>query len=162
AFATPIGTDPLAFNWDALLHAPGSEKIAPLGWASVGVLSIAFAAIPMQSLPRGVLGTVLGPPGFFAPSAVGGPVAKPRQLRQCIGMLALVRGLLLRNEYTESVAARVLVTVGVASSLLIYLVPEGGQIPLVQVFKDLLNAGSHMELVIIKLAHIVLLVLCLL
>jgi hypothetical protein len=162
AFATPVLTEPMAFNWDAILHAPGSAKIPALVWAGVGLLSIVFAAMPMQSLPRGALAAVLGLAGVFVPMAVAGKFGEPLVLLQLIGMLVLVPGLLIRHEYTESLAARVMVTIGVICGLLLYLVPQGGQIPLVGLFKALLNAGSHMELVIVPLAQLVLLVLCLL
>jgi hypothetical protein len=161
AFATPVGTDPMLFNWDAIIDGAGKAKIPPLVWASVGLLSIVFAAIPLMTLPRGALAAVLGLAGVFVPLAASG-LGEPLDLLQLIGMLVLVPGLLLRHEYTESLVARVLVTVGVVCGLLIYLVPDGGQIPLVALFKALIEAGSGMERVIVPLAHIVLLVLCLL
>jgi hypothetical protein len=162
AFATPLSIDPLVFNWDAIINEPGKMKVVPLVWASTGLLSIVFAAIPMATLPRGALATVLGLTGVFTPFAVAGSVGEPLQFLMVLGGIMLVPGLLMRNEYTESLTARVLVTIGVICNLLIYLVPVGGQIPLVLLFKALLNAGSHMELVIVPLAHIVLMVLCVL
>ena len=162
AFATPVMTDPMAFNWDAIIHAPGKAKVVPLVWAGVGLLSIVFAAIPMVTLPRGALATVLGLAGMFTPFAVLGGIGEPLHFLQFIGAMVLVPGLLVRHEYVESLFARVLVTVGVICVLVPYLVPEGGQIPLVLLFKALIEAGSGMEIVIIGLAHIVLAVLCLL
>jgi len=161
AFATPMSTDPMMFNWDLIIHGEGKMKIPGLVWASVGLLSIVFAAIPMATLPRGALAAVLGVAGIFVPLAV---TAFPewQLLLPLVGSLALVSGLLVRHEYVESMLARALVTVGVVCSLAPYLIPDHGQIPLVMLFKALLNAGSHMELVIIPLAHIVLVVLCLL
>jgi hypothetical protein len=126
------------------------------------LLSIVFAAIPMATLPRGALATVLGLAGVFTPFAVGGGVGDSLKFLAGLGTIMLVPGLLVRHEYTESLLARVLVTIGVVCNLLMYLVPDHGQIPLVMLFKALLNAGSHMELVIIPLAHLVLMVLCLL
>jgi hypothetical protein len=163
AFATPVMTDPMAFNWDAIIHAEGSAKIPPLVWAAVGLLSIVFAAIPMMTLPRGALAAVLGLAGLFVPMAINPDSFSHWQtLLQLVGTLVLVPGLLVRNEYTESLLARVLVTIGVVATLVPYLVPEGGQIPLVLLIKALIEAGSHMEIVIIALAQIVLVVLCLL
>jgi len=162
AFATPMSTDPMGFNWDLIIDAPGKLKVVPLVWASVGLLSIVFAAIPMMTLPRGALATVLGLAGVFTPLAVAGGIGEPLKFLQLLGTLMLVPGLLLRNEYRDSLTARVLVTIGVVCNLLVYLVPDHGQIPLVMLFKALLNAGSHMELVIIPLAYLVLMVLCLL
>ena len=162
AFATPVLTDPMTFNWDAILHGAGSAKIPALVWAGVGLLAIVFAAIPMPSLPRGTLAAVLGLCGIFVPMAVSGHVGEWQQLIQLVGVLALVPGLLVRNEYTESLLARVLVTIGVICMLVPYLVPDGGQIPLVALLKALIEAGNHMEIVIVALAQIVLVVLCLL
>jgi hypothetical protein len=162
AFATPVMTEPMAFNWDTILDGEGSAKIPALVWAGVGLLSIVFAAIPMASAPRGALAAVLGLSGIFVPMAVSGHFGEWQELIQLVGALVLVAGLLVRHEYVESTLARVLVTVGVVCTLLPYLVPIGGQIPLVMLIKALLNAGSGMEIVIIGLAHFVLAVLCLL
>jgi hypothetical protein len=163
SFATPVMTEPMAFNWDAILDAPGKAKIPALVWAGVGLLAIVFAALPMMSLPRGALSAVLGLAGIFVPMAVAGGFGDHWQsLIQLFGTLCLVPGLLVRHEYTESLLARVLVTIGVVCTLVPYLVPEGGQIPLVMLIKALIDAGNHMEIVIIALAQIVLVVLCLL
>ncbi|HEX5060958.1 MAG TPA: hypothetical protein VFV99_16435, partial [Kofleriaceae bacterium] len=161
AFATPVMTDPMAFQWDAIIHGEGKMKIPGLVWASVGLLSIVFAAIPMSTLPRGALAAVLGIAGIFVPLAV--TAFPPWQiLVPMIGSLALVSGLLVRHEYVESLLARALVTVGVVCTLAPYLIPEHGQIPLVLIFKALLSGGNHMEIVIVALGQIVLVVLCLL
>ena len=160
-FATPVMTDPMAFQWDAIINGAGSAKIPPLLWAGVGLLSIVFAAIPMATLPRGALATVLGLAGVFVPLAVG-TVPEWQLLVPLVGSLALVAGLLVRDEYVDSLLARVLVTVGVISWLVPYLIPQGGQIPLVAIIKILLDGANHMEIVVIALAQIVLAVLCLL
>ena len=162
SFATPLATSPMMFNWDAIIDGEGSAKIPALVWAGAGLLAIVFAAIPMVTLPRGALAAVLGLSGVFLPMAVAGTFPEWQQLLQLVGMLVLVPGLLLRHEYVESLLARVLVTIGVICTLLPYLVPEGGQIPLVMLIKALIEAGSGMEFVIVHLANIVLAVLCLL
>lgn len=162
AFATPLTTDPMAFRWDAILHGEGNAKIPGLVWAGVGLLAIVFAAIPMATLPRGALAAVLGLSGIFVPMAIAGHFGEWQQLLQLVGALALVPGLLVRHEYVESLLSRILVTIGVICTLAPYLVPDGGQIPLVLLVKALIDAGSHMEVVIIALAQIVLVVLCLL
>jgi hypothetical protein len=162
AFATPVLTEPMAFNWDAILHGEGSQKIPALVWAGVAVLAIVFAAIPMMTLARGALAALLGLAGIFVPMAVVGHFGEWQTLVPLFGSLVLVPGLLIRNEYADSLLARLLVTIGVLCTLLPYLVPVGGQIQLVMVFKALLEGGNHMEIVIIALAQIVLVVLCLL
>jgi hypothetical protein len=161
SFATPVMTDPMVFNWDAIINGEGSAKIPALLWAGVALLAIVFAAIPMTSLPRGALAAVLGLAGIFVPMAV--TEFPPWQfLVPMVGSIALVVGLLVRNEYTESLLARVLVTIGSICWLAPYLIPDHGQIPLVQVIKMLLEGANHMEIVVIALAQIVLAVLCLL
>ncbi len=162
AFATPVMTEPMTFNWDAILHGEGSAKIPALVWAGVGLLSIVFAAIPMTSMPRGALAAVLGLSGIFVPMAVADHFGEWQQLIQIVGSLVLVSGLLVRHEYVESTLARTLVTIGSICMLLPYLVPVGGQIPLVALIKRLLDGANHMELVIVGLGQIVLVVLCLL
>ncbi len=161
SFATPVMTDPMAFNWDAIINAEGSAKIPALVWASVGLLAIVFAAIPMATLPRGALAAVLGLAGLFVPMAI---TAFPDwdKLLPFVGSLGLVSGLLLRQEYVESLVARILVTIGVVCWLLPWLIPQGGQIPLVGMIKILIDGANHMEIVIVGLAQIVLAILCLL
>jgi hypothetical protein len=161
SFATPVMTDPMAFNWDTIINAEGSAKIPALVWAGVGLLAIVFAAIPMATMPRGALAAVLGVAGLFVPMAV---TAFPDwdKLLPFVGSLGLVSGLLVRQEYVESLVARILVTIGVVCWLLPWLIPQGGQIPLVGMIKILIDGANHMEIVIVGLAQIVLAVLCLL
>jgi hypothetical protein len=164
AFATPLMFEPkMVFNWDAIIHGDGKAKIAPLLWATIGLLSIVFGAIPMQTIARGLLAGVMGLVGIVVPVVLQGHLGdRWQELMMLVGGLCLVPGLFVRHEYTESLLARMLVTVGVLLSLVPYLVPDHGQIPLVMLFKALVNAGSGMERVIVPLAHIVLLVVCLL
>lgn len=162
SFATPLSTDPMAFQWDLIIDGAGTAKVPPLVWAGAGLLSLVFAAVPMAALPRGVLAAVLGLAGIFVPKAIAGSFGEWTSILFLVGGLALVPGLLLRHEYVESTLARILVTVGVVATLIPYLVPNGGQIPLVGLIQALLRAGSGMEVVIIALAQIVLAVLCLL
>ena len=93
AFATPLMTEPMAFNWDLIIDGPGKAKIPPLVWAGVGLLSIVFAAIPMVTLPRGALATVLGLAGAFTPFAVSASIGDPLKFLQFLGALVLVPGL---------------------------------------------------------------------
>jgi hypothetical protein len=168
AFATPLVTDPsMVFNWDAIIHAPGKLKVAPLVWAAVGVLSIVFAFLPLETLVRGIIAAALGLVGIFVPILIGGfdgwKMEQWFKFLQLVGGLVLVPGLLVRNEYTESMLSRVLVTVGVVCTLAPYLIPEHGQIPLVMVFKGLIEAPGEMKVVfILLLVQIVLVVMCLL
>ena len=163
AFVTPVATSPMAFNWDAIIHAEGSAKIGPLLIAAIGVLAIALAVIPMSPAPRGVLAAVLGLAGIFVPVALHG-MPPWQALLNIAGMLALVCGLLVRNEYVESLFGRVLVTIGVVCVLLPLVLPEHGEVPLVAMFKELMNAegkgkiGPALDLGLIVIAIMSLLV----
>jgi hypothetical protein len=146
AFVTPIASDPIAFNWDAIIHAPGKEKLPPLIMAAVGLLSVVIAGIPMASLPRGVLAAVLGLAGTFVPIFVEG--MPPWQLLMpFVAAVVLIPGLVVRNEYTDSLLSRVLVTIGVVAMLLPYVIPAHGGIPLVDMFKALIDAPGEAKLV---------------
>jgi len=164
AFATPMSTDPMIFNWDAIIHAPGTAKVVPLVWAAAGLLSLVLGAIPLAALPRGVLALVLGLAGIFVPMALHPEsFSEWKHLVPLVGGLLLVPGLLVRNEYTHSLLSRVLVTIGVVCLLVPYLIPEGGQIPLVMIFKGLIEAPGEAKIQpILMLGEIVLVVMCLL
>jgi hypothetical protein len=145
AFATPVASDPIVFNWDAILHAPGSAKLPPLIMAAVGLLSVVIAGIPMAPMARGVLAAVLGFAGIFVPMFVGG-TPEWTTLVGVAAMLTLVPGLLVRNEYTESTLARVLVTIGVVCTLLPVVIPVHGSVPLVELFKGLIEAPGEAKI----------------
>jgi hypothetical protein len=163
AFAAPLVTEPaMVFQWDAIIHGAGKEKIPNLIWAAVALLSIVVGAIPMATFPRGVLALVLGLAGVFVPIGVMGGFSDWKALLTLVSLVCMVPGLFARHEYTDSLVPRVLVTIGVVLTLVQYLVPDHGQIPLVLLIKALIEAGSGMERVIIPLAQIVLAVLCLL
>lgn len=162
-FAIPLMTDPMVFNWDAIIHAPGKEKLAPLIWATTGLLGIVCAAIPMQSLPRGLVAGVLGLAGSLVPMLIMGHLGDQWQIVvMAIGAVLLVPGLLVRHEYTESLTARLMITFGVILTLIPFLVPEHGQIPLMAVFKALIEGKNHMEMIIPVIAQVIIVVLCLL
>lgn len=162
AFVTPLATNPMAFNWDAILHAEGTAKLGPLLLGAIGVLAIALAVIPMAPVPRGVLAAVLGLAGIFVPQLLKG-MPPWQELINIVGMLALVAGLLVRNEYVESLFARILVTLGVLCVLLPLVIPQHGDIPLVALFKALINAEGKAKVVpALDLALIVIAVMSLL
>jgi hypothetical protein len=145
AFATPVSSDPIGFNWDAILHGEGSAKLPPLIMAAVGLLSVLIASIPMAAAARGVLAAILGLAGLFVPMFLRG--MPPWQLLlPFVAMVVLVPGLLARNEYTESLLSRVLVTVGVIALLVPQVIPAGGHIPLVDDVKGLMDAQGIAKL----------------
>jgi hypothetical protein len=162
-FMTPLATDPVRFNFTGIGSFPTAMLIVTLQIVAVGVLAIVIGLLPLATLPRGVLSALLGVSGIVVPFAV---VAFPgwQILLGVIGLLILFSGLLVRNEYTESIVGRVMVTVGVVCVLVPYLAPVGSEIPLVQVFKGLLElrgkakVGPALEIGLIALFVLSLLV----
>jgi len=141
AFATPLQTSPeLLFNWKAILaDGPLQARLLPLMLAAVGLLSVVVAAIPMPAGARGAIATLLGLAGIAVPVVLAGAVPPWQDLARLIGLLLLVPGLVLRNEYRDSLMSRMLVTLGAVGILLPLLLPQGGAIPLVSVFKALID-----------------------
>jgi hypothetical protein len=139
AFATPLRITPdLLFNWKLVLDGQGTARLPPLMLAAVGLLSVIVASIPMQQTPRGLIAALLGLAGIAVPIALVG--TPPWQaLCSMIGALVLVPSLLVRHEYRHAALPRILVTVGALGILLPFLLPQGGAIPLVAVFKGLFD-----------------------
>lgn len=156
-FATPLSADPLGFNWDLILDAPGKLKIIPLIWAAAGLLSIVCAALPMESLPRGIVAAVLGLAGALVPLFVLGDMPPWQLLLPMLGSLVLIPGLLIRDEYTDSIVPRVMVTIGVVCTVVPFIAPVGGQIPLVLFFKAIVDGAAKGELIIVLVKFVVVL-----
>jgi hypothetical protein len=138
-FATPLTTSPaLSFHWTTVLDGQGTARLPPLMLAAVGFLSLVLAVIPMATAPRGLIATVLALAGIAVPIAL---VAVPpwQALAPMIGALVLVPSLIVRSEYRDALVARLLVTAGVLGILSPLLVPQSGAIPLVSVFKALID-----------------------
>jgi len=143
AFATPVNLSPLGFNWDIILHGEGKAKIPMLVIAAVGLLGVILGAIPMVPTPRGILATLLGLSAFIVPIVLAGDLPPWQLLVPMVGILLLLPGLLLRNEYVEATLPRVLVTSGVLGVLAPFLIPEHGGIPLVELFKQVIGGHIH-------------------
>lgn len=139
AFATPLRLSPdLQFNWNLVLDGEGTARLPPLMLAAVGLLSVIVAVIPMQPAARGCLAALLGLAGISVPIALAG-VPPWQLLISMVGVLVLVPSLLVRNEYREAVIPRLLVTLGAIGILLPLLLPQDGAIPLVNLFKRLID-----------------------
>jgi hypothetical protein len=138
AFATPFTTSPLSFSWTLILDGAGTARLPPLVIAAVGLLSVVVAVIPMATVPRGVIAAVLGLAGVVVPLALR-DVPPWQALLAIAGTLMLIPGLLIRSEYRGSLLPRVLVTLGALALLVPVLLPEQGAIPLVSLFKALLD-----------------------
>jgi hypothetical protein len=138
AFAAPLSTSPLRFNWTLILDGAGTARLPPLLLAAIGFLSVVLAAIPMPAVARGGIAALLGLAGIAVPIVLTGLPAW-QLLLPMLGALLLVPSLLVRNEYRDAMVPRILVTLGAIGILLPALLPQNGAIPLVSTFKDLID-----------------------
>lgn len=163
AFVTPISTDPMAFNWDAIIHGEGTQKLGPLILAATGLLTVAMAAIPLAAGARGMMALLLGLTGVFVPMFVGGAVPPWQSIVATTGMVMLPMSLLARHEYRDASLPRILVTVGALCTLVPFVVPVNGTVVLVELFKAVIDApGALKVLLILVLGQVTLVVLSLL
>jgi hypothetical protein len=166
AFATPLSIDPLAFNWDLIIEGEGTAKLPPLVTAAVGVLALVIAGIPMSPAPRGMLAALLGLGGILTPMilALSQGVSLPWQdLVQLAGWLLLIPSLFVRQEYRDALLPRILITIGALAVLAPYLIPENDSLPLVELFRNLIDAPGKLKvLAAVTLGQVVLVVLTLL
>lgn len=162
-FAVPISLSPLVGNWNYVIDGEGTQKLGPLILAAVGLLSIVVGAIPMASAARGMIAALLGLAGIFVPMLVIGSLPEWQSLLSIGGTLVLVPALLVRNAYTESPLPRILITIGALAALAPFLIPQNGSIPLVELFKLLVDAPGQAKVgIIVLVAYVLVLVLSLL
>ena len=85
-------------------------------------------------------------PRAFAAAGIGlapivynavAPVFDWHSLLMLIGTVTLVSGLLVRSQYTGSLAGRLMTTVGALCVIVPLVIPDGGQVPLVAAMKAL-------------------------
>ncbi len=158
AWATPISLDPLRFQWQGLMDAPGTLKIIALLPPAIGLLGVILGLIPMASLPRGILATLLGASVAVVPVAISGALPDWHFLVPFVGVALIVPGLVVRSRYVDSLFARLLVTVGVVAVLIPFVIPDHGQIPLILMFKALVDGHLHgQEILVIAMLVFVLL-----
>lgn len=167
AFLTPTALVPeLKFHFNTIIDGAGTQKLEPLVLVAVGLLSVVLAAIPMSSMPRGLIAGLMGLTGLLLPTIVGLADGKDlvwQELVGIVGMIALIPALFLRHEYRESILPRVLVTVGVLMVLVPELVPQNEQINLVDNFKAVIDAeGDKKIMPIIEILKVLLVVATLL
>ncbi|MEO7731953.1 MAG: hypothetical protein ABIY55_13340, partial [Kofleriaceae bacterium] len=163
AFATPLTTKPgLTFLWNQILDGAGTARLPALVLVAVGVLSVIIAVIPMPTAPRGVIATLLGLAGILVPILLVG-VPPWQALLVMAGTLLLIPGLVIRSEYLGSMLPRVLVTLGALAMLLPLLLPQNGALPLIGMFKQVIDLpGSAKLLPALQLGLVVIVVIALL
>lgn len=163
AFCTPLDATP-SFHWNTVLaDAPLAAKVPSLLLAVVGALSIIIASTPLATGARGLLATLIALLGIVTPIAVARSLGDWRSIVILVAPLLLVPGLLLRQEYREELLPRLFVTVGVIALLALWLVPQGGALPLVGAVKRVVDAsGTGKVAPLLELVYLVLVVLTLL
>jgi len=163
AFATPLRISPdLLFQWNPILEGQSTARFWPLLVPAVGLLSVVVAAIPMPTIVRGILATLLGLAGIGVPIALAG-VPPWQALLSMIGVLVLIPSLLVRNEYRDALIPRFLVTLGAIGILVPFVLPQNGAIPLVNLFKTLIDVpGSAKVVPALQLGYITIVVMSLL
>jgi hypothetical protein len=163
AFCTPLSSA-LTFHWDAVVGGGAiSAKLPSLLLAVTGALAIIIASTPLASPPRGLLAVVIVLIGVVTPIALARGVGGWRTVVELVMPFALVPGLLLRHEYREELLPRLLVTLGVLATLALWLVPNGGVLPLVAVVKQVVDAAGTAKVApLLELVHLVIIVLTLL
>ncbi|CAN5393522.1 hypothetical protein BH11MYX1_BH11MYX1_05590 [soil metagenome] len=149
AFAAPVSIDPLHFAWQGLMEAPGSLKIIALLPPAIGLLGLVLGLIPMAVLPRGLLATLIGAAGVVVPVVILGALPDWHLLAPVIGVTLIVPGLVVRSRYVDSLFARLLVSIGVIAVLLPFVLPEHGEIPLIMMFKALIDGHMHGQQILI-------------
>ena len=144
AFLTPTALSPeLTFHFHKIIDGAGLAKLDPLVLAAVGLLSIVLAAIPMSSVPRGLMAGLMGLTGLLLPTIVdlaNGADFQWQPMVGLLGMLLLIPGLFLRHEYREALLPRLLITFGALAVLAPELVPNNDAMPLVEHFKAVIDA----------------------
>jgi hypothetical protein len=145
AFATPISISPLIFNWDAIIHGEGKMLLLALIPPAIGLLSVLGAFVPLPSPARGGLAVALALIGWFVPPLLT-DFPPWSVVVVNLGLLALVSGLLLRNEYRAALLPRVMVTIGVLMMLVPMLIPQHDAIPLVELVKALIDGPGKLKI----------------
>ena len=125
------------FSWTNLKASGLAIKLPPILIMATGLCAIALGTIPLRPYGRGIAALCLGAIPIIALTLA--PNFQWRALLGGIGGVMIVGGLLLRSKYTTSMLGRLVTTIGVAIVLVLYLVPVGGQVPLVGMFKALGN-----------------------
>ena len=167
-FVTPLSIEPLKFQWDTIIDGEGTSKLEPLIIVATGLLSLLLAWIPMSPSPRGLIGGVLGLTGIVVPTLLAlsksnFSVDQAFVLIALVGTLVLIVGLLLRNEYRDSILPRLLVTFGVLAVLAPYVVPRHDRVLIIEIFKMIIEGPGKLKLVAaLELAQLGVIVMALL
>jgi hypothetical protein len=150
-FAGPsrIGDGGMDFMWKQLTSGGFSTaKLWPLYFGVGGLITLLFGLLPVPTAARGVVAALVGISPIVMTMAFGGmgPSAVPFRGWQAYmmfgGLVLGSTGLLLRSRYRGAFLGRLLATIGCGAICALFLIPEGGDIPLIQMFKMLGGGGG--------------------
>jgi hypothetical protein len=149
AFCTPVITQPdMGFHWNAIIDAPGKQKLPSLILGAVGLLSLVMALLPLPAPGRGIIAVVLGLSPTLGAIVVAGDIGAWQTQVALLGSLLLPAGLLLRHEYREHAMPRILTTIGALCVLAVSLIPVGGgDPPLINAFRGVIDGAGTEKVV---------------
>ncbi|MBK9035584.1 MAG: hypothetical protein IPL61_30725 [Myxococcales bacterium] len=169
AFVAPLSLgDKTVFRWDVLSgNGSGVAKFDQVYLAAAGVLALVFGMVSLANVPRGLLAAVLGLTPIALHFVLGmkdAPKFRWQEIAQFVGLITLVPGLLLRQEYRSQMLPRLLTTIGALCVLLPLLIPEGGGDPKIKMIIDGISkaSGKGKVLALLQLYPVVLAALALL
>jgi hypothetical protein len=144
------------FSWTQLTgDMPVSVKIVPILFLATGVLAVLFGALPLGTTARGFASAGIGLAPILFHAVI--PEFDWRSLIGLVGAVTLVSGLVVRAHYPGETIGRLLATIGAICVLLQVLIPEGGSVPLVLLFKAIGQGSGQMTVIaIVNLLPVVL------
>ena len=168
--------DKTLFSWDIIRTQQSTQKLLPLLIGGSGLLAVILSLLPLTVSARGVAAAFLGivPLGLLyfllgenmPMQSVFLWFAEDIEWQSMVAFIAaltLIAGLLLRSQYHSTLTARVMVTIAVVCILMLNLVPQGGEIPLIAKLKAIgTAAGKAKILPIVDLVWLLFVVLSLL
>ena len=154
-FVTPVSASPLGFTFDMISGGEISALLVTLLPAIIGVIAILFSVIPMPTQVRGGIAAALMLAATIYPITLHGD---PQwQQIMFVAPFLLVGGLMFRHAYPAAVSGRVVTTVGGLMLLAPLLVPVGGDLPMILMFKAAFAAsGGALVIALMSLVPIVL------
>jgi hypothetical protein len=150
----PLSLDPMTFMWKILTTGAAMQaKLWPLVLGAGGLLCLLFGLLPVPTAARGIVAAIVGilpfivmaiagPPGPASPGAL--PFGGWMGYALMVGIILAPTGLLLRSQYTTSSLSRILSLIGCGAILVLFLIPQGGTLPVVGMLRTLGNGGVQL------------------
>jgi hypothetical protein len=143
-FVVPLSLDPLAFAFQGVGDLPVKALLPLVSVPAIGVLALVLSFVPMATPLRSALALVLGLAGIGIAFQANGLFDNIvwQLFAVTVSTMLAVAGLAIRGHYPDSMAARILVTIGVVALLAAVLVPDHDSIMLVEAFKSITAGGK--------------------